>query len=149
MENPRPEKVAVVTEVAEKLSAADAALLTEFLTERQDAPEIFWVSDGKSALDYVFRKGKYEQANRPDVILLDLGLPRISGYSALKELKHTPSFADIPIIILTTSRNPLDRSQCSALGADAFFSKPTNLQGYDALVKQLLENVNTQRKAAG
>lgn len=117
---------------------ADAALLREFFEEREESPTVHWVMDGSDALDFVFRQGKYQDAERPDVILLDLGLPRISGYDALKELKQRPDYAGIPVIVLTTSRSPLDRRQCSALGADAYFSKPHDLRGYEELVQQLM-----------
>jgi CheY-like chemotaxis protein len=97
-----------------------------------------WVTDGHEALDYVYRRNEHTEASTPDVILLDLGLPRISGYDVLKNLKTDPAHATIPVVVLTTSRNPFDRSQCQALGADIFLSKPRSLKGYEALVVQLM-----------
>ena len=119
-------------------NSSDANLLTELLTEQESAPAICCVADGYEALDYVYQRGKHEHARRPDLILLDLGLPRISGYEVLKELKEQPQFAAIPVVILTASRNPLDRTRCAAFGADSFLSKPHNLKEYEELAHQLI-----------
>lgn len=120
-------------------NAADVALLAEFLAERDTVPEMHWVTDGTRALDYLHRSAPYENAVRPDLILLDLGLPRVSGYELIKELKSDERYANIPIIVLTTSRNPLDKQESSAIGADLFLSKPKDLSGYEALVSQLID----------
>lgn len=119
-------------------SSADAYLLTEVFTRKENAAEIHWVTDGYHALDYVNQRSAYEHAPRPDIILLDLNLPRINGYEVLKELKETPPLADIPVIILTTSRDPLDHSQCKALGADICLSKPHGLQEYEEMVQKMI-----------
>lgn len=115
---------------------ADAYLLMEFF-EKYNVDGIRWVTDGRAALDFVAQKGEYSGSPRPDVILMDLGLPRISGYDALKKLKDDPSYANIPVVVLTTSCNPLDQRQCMDLGANAFFSKPHNLKGYEELTHKL------------
>lgn len=115
---------------------ADAYLLMEFF-EKHKVPHIDWVTDGRAALDFVSQAGDYTASARPDVILMDLGLPRISGYDALKRLKDSPNYRDIPIVVLTTSCNPLDERQCMDLGANAFFSKPHNLKGYEELTHRL------------
>src|SRR5690606_9449816 len=97
-----------------------------------------WVTNGHDALDYVYSRNDYSGAETPDVILLDLGLPRITGYDVLKQLKQNPAFANIPVLIFSTSCNPLDCSQCEALGADGYISKPNNLKGYEELANKLL-----------
>lgn len=117
---------------------ADAYLLRELVAEKPDAPAIHWVSNGYEAMAYMRNDAPYQRSLPPDLILLDLGLPRISGYEVLKELKGQPHFSAIPVIILTTSRNPMDRSQCLEFGADAFISKPYNLKEYEALAEQLI-----------
>lgn len=128
-------------------SSSDAYLLKELFTRKADAPEIHWVVDGYHALDYVYQRREYSHAKRPDVIVLDLNLPRISGYEVLKELKSTPPFADIPIIILTTSRSPLDHTQCAALGADMCLSKPHAIKEYEELVQRLINWANLRVSA--
>jgi len=115
----------------------DACVLVELLVEQEGVEDIFCVVDGYEALDYVYQREKYKNAWRPDLILLDLGLPRISGYAVLYELKKQPNFATIPVVILTASRNPLDREQCAKLGADCFLSKPHNFKEYEELAHKL------------
>jgi len=118
---------------------ADATLLMELFAEKSDSL-VQWVKDGYDALDYVFQRGQYAHAIRPDIVLLDLGLPRVNGYEVLKELKHHALFSAIPVIILTTSRNPLHRSQCEAVGANSFLCKPQDLKGYRELVRQIINS---------
>lgn len=120
-------------------NSADARLMTDFLSEKKTPSRLEWVTDGYQALDYVFQQNKFESARRPDVIVLDLGLPRISGYEVLKQIKRDPRYKDIPVIVLSTSSNPVDRVQCMALGADGFYSKPYNLKGYEDLIEQFVK----------
>lgn len=119
-------------------NTADAQLLIELMAEK-NAVDVKRVEDGYRAMDYICRRAGFEGALLPDLIILDLGLPRISGYEVLKQIKEDARFVSIPIIILTTSCNPLDRTQCNKLGADAFISKPHNLKGYEAMIEQLLD----------
>ena len=119
-------------------NSSDAYLIKELFARRENAPTIHWVVDGYHALDYLFRRREYDDAVRPDMIVLDLNLPRISGYDLLKEIKDSAAFSEIPIIILTTSRDPLDHTQCKALGADICLSKPHGLKAYEDLVQRLM-----------
>lgn len=117
---------------------ADAYLLTELIKDEPHAPEIHWVTDGHYALDYVYHRGEYiNSTQKPDLILLDLGLPRISGYEVLKSLKASTD-ANIPVIILSTSCDPRDTTQCQTLGAMDYIPKPRNLEGYQVLVQRLM-----------
>lgn len=115
---------------------ADALLLTELLEDTEKAPVLHWVTDGHYALDYVYRRAPYQNAWQPDLILLDLGLPRLSGYEVLQELKK--SACTVPVIVLSTSGNPEDTSRCLDLGARDYICKPRNLDGYTALVQRLM-----------
>lgn len=119
-------------------NSADAYLLTEIFSRQSQASSIHWVSDGYDALDYIMQKEKYQYAMRPDMILLDLNMPRISGYEVLREMKGNASLHDIPVIILTTSRDPLDHTQCKALGADICLSKPHGLKEYEEMVQRVM-----------
>jgi len=123
-------------------SSTDAYLLKEVLARKQYAPEIHWVIDGYRALDYVFQRREYQHAQRPDMIVLDLNLPRITGYEVLKELKNNADFATIPVVILTTSRDPLDHTQCKALGADMCLSKPRVIKEYEDMVQRMMNWAN-------
>jgi CheY-like chemotaxis protein len=120
-------------------SSSDAYLLKELFAGKANAPIIHWVVDGYHALDFMYQRREHAQASRPDMILLDLNMPRINGYEVLKELKTNPSFASIPVVILTTSKSPLDYSQCKVLGADDCLTKPHSLKEYEMLVQKLLD----------
>jgi len=125
-------------------SSADAYLLKEVLARKEYAPEIHWVIDGYRALDYIFQRREYQHAPRPDIIVLDLNLPRITGYEVLKELKADTHFSNIPVVILTTSRDPLDRAQCEALGADMCLSKPHIIKEYEDMVQRMMDWANNR-----
>lgn len=117
---------------------ADMRLMKDLFEDLQSSLQLSWVTNGHDALDYVYGRNDYQGSTSPDVILLDLGLPRITGYDVLKQLKENPELSKIPILIFTTSRNPLDCSQCEALGADGYISKPNSLKGYEELAEHLL-----------
>ncbi len=118
---------------------ADAYLLAEMFKRRNKRMDIHRVIDGYDALDYLHQRNQYVHSIQPDLILLDLNLPRINGYDVLKKVKDTPQLAVIPVVILTTSRDPLDHAQCKMLGADICLSKPYGLQGYEDMVQKLLD----------
>lgn len=120
-------------------NTADAELLTDMIDEKPGAPVVHRVQDGGEALDFVFQRSSFQDARLPDVIVLDLGLPRISGYEVLEQIKGHPVVKDIPIVVLTTSSSSLDRAQCGDLGAVAFFSKPADLDGYRKLIDHWLD----------
>lgn len=119
-------------------NTSDVRLLKELMEEEGFTPSIYWVMNGSDGLDYIYGRGAYAGEQRPDVVLLDLGLPRISGYDILKEIKSHPTHRNIYTVVLTTSRNPLDQQQCEELGADAYLSKPRNLREYKQLVQRLV-----------
>jgi CheY-like chemotaxis protein len=73
----------------------------------------------------------------PSIILLDLNMPRKNGHQALKELKSTPAFQDIPIVILTTSQEDDDKSYCSQEGAVSFITKPSSFNEWVGIMKSL------------
>lgn len=73
----------------------------------------------------------------PDVILLDLNMPGLSGLEVLEQLKHSTRYQHIPVIVLTTSNAPADRERAYHLGASGFITKPTTQQGLNAIAKQI------------
>jgi DNA-binding response OmpR family regulator len=85
------------------------------------------IEDGEAALAYLQRDAPYTDAVRPDLILLDLNLPRKSGHELLKEIKAHHELKRIPVIILTTSTSDLDVSTSYALGANSYVTKPADL----------------------
>jgi CheY-like chemotaxis protein len=108
----------------------DIILTTEALEESNLVSKINVVKNGKDAIDYVFNIGKYEQAVRPDLILLDVNLPLKSGYDVLKALKSNEETNQIPIIMLTTSSSENDVNKSYSYHANCFITKPVDLNDF-------------------
>jgi two-component system response regulator len=102
--------------------------------------ELRIVQDGREALDYLYRRGKYENpalAPWPDLILLDLNMPRLNGRQVLEELRKHPDLARIPVVVLTTSSHEEDVSRCYSLGCNSFISKPAEMAPFLAVIRDL------------
>ncbi len=95
------------------------------------------VRDGDEALEFVFHRGRFAQAPRPDLILLDLMLPRRSGLEVLNEVKSHEGLKDIPVVIVTASEAEEDRLQCDSLKVDGYIVKPVNMEKFLDLVRLL------------
>lgn len=96
-----------------------------------------WLSDGAEALDFLHRRGKYARAPRPDLILLDLGLPSVDGRVVLREIRRADRLAGIPVVVMTSSTDEEDRLQSERLQVEAFMVKPINLKKFLELVRRL------------
>jgi len=101
------------------------------------------VSDGIDAMDYLRRKGDYADAERPDLILLDLNLPRMSGHEVLAAVKADPTLRRIPVVVLTTSSSDADVARSYDLHANVYVSKPVDFHDFAAVVKQIDEFFGT------
>ncbi|MEO3805833.1 response regulator [Nonomuraea sp. B1E8] len=95
------------------------------------------VNDGEQALAYLRREGDYRDASRPDLILLDLNLPRKSGSEVLREVKDDPALRTIPVVILTTSEAEEDILRSYRLHANAYVSKPVDFEQFIRVVRQI------------
>jgi CheY-like chemotaxis protein len=95
------------------------------------------VSDGAEALSYLRREGEYADAPRPDLILLDLNLPRRDGREVLAEIKADEGLQHIPVIVLTTSRADEDVLRSYQLHANAYVTKPVDFDGFIEAIKQI------------
>ena len=93
------------------------------------------VIDGEEALEILRNNARYSEALRPDVILLDLGLPRMGGFEVLQELKSDANLSSIPVIVLTTSDDQEDVHRAHELSASKFITKPTDSAGYASVVE--------------
>jgi CheY-like chemotaxis protein len=101
---------------------------------------IFRCSDGEEALDYLFRRGAYAdpvKSPRPGVILLDLNLPGTDGREVLAEIKADSSLKQIPVVVLTTSRDERDVDACYQAGASSYIQKPVDLDGFIKAIERL------------
>jgi CheY-like chemotaxis protein/DNA-binding XRE family transcriptional regulator len=109
------------------------------------------VNDGEAALEFLFCTGRFADHKRdqPQLVLLDLNLPRISGMDVLRRIKTDKGTRKIPVVVLTVSKNSQDIAECQRLGAEAYIVKPVDLQGLSRAILQLnlnwalLESVKT------
>jgi len=98
------------------------------------------INNGESALDYLYQRGLYADpavSPRPDLILLDLRLPRVDGMTVLSEIKSEPRLQTIPVVILTSSAADPDVSQAYLRHANSYLVKPLDLLSFEGLMKEL------------
>ena len=115
----------------------DVLMITEALERTGRPRDIRVVGDGQEALDYLHRSGAYAGAPRPDLILLDLNMPRLDGRQALEAIKADADLRVIPIVVLTTSSAEADISSSYDRHANAYVTKPLELDAFDAVVQQI------------
>lgn len=120
----------------------DDRLLTQDALEenRVNTHHLKCVEDGQELMDYLCRRGKYQDptlAPRPDLILLDLNMPRKDGREALQEIKADPDLRLIPVVVLTTSKAEEDILKTYNLGVNSFISKPVDFQSMVKIMKAL------------
>ncbi len=113
----------------------DIRLTQEALKESQMEIHLDVVSDGEQAIDFLTRKGKYAEAARPHIILLDLNLPKKNGIEVLKEVKANESLKKIPIIVLTTSDADHDITKAYSLHANCYILKPVDFDDFAKVIK--------------
>jgi len=95
--------------------------------------------DGEEALDFLYKRGRFTEAPTPDLILLDLNLPAISGSEVLADIKNDEELRVIPVIILTTSQAEWDIIRCYRLHANCFVNKPFGFESFDKVVQSIEE----------
>lgn len=120
----------------------DVVLVRDSFQRAKLANDLRVVEDGVALLDYLKRQGGYadpESSPRPDIILLDLNMPRKDGREALKDIKADPTLKDIPVIVLTTSKAQTDIVKSYLDGANSFISKPVTFQSMCEVVAKLGE----------
>jgi two-component system, chemotaxis family, response regulator Rcp1 len=118
-------------------NAGDARLAREAFRDAQVSNRLSWVSDGVEALAFLRREGKYAQAPRPDLILLDLNLPRKGGREVLTEIKADDRLKRIPVVVLTTSQAEEDIARAYQLNANCYIAKPVDLDQFMRVVKTI------------
>lgn len=118
---------------------ADVGLTREVLAASTHHCNIHNVPDGEEAIAFLRRRGKYTEAARPDLVLLDLNMPRKGGRAVLAEIKTDPGLRTIPIVVFTTSDADNDITHSYELGANCYISKPGNLGDYFSAVQSIEE----------
>jgi CheY-like chemotaxis protein len=105
----------------------DRRLIREAFQETQRVPGTAVAKDGVEALDYLYRRGAFTDAKRPDLVLLDLNLPKKDGREVLAEIKSDPALKNIPVVVFSSSSAPGDVSSAYALHANCYVTKPADL----------------------
>ena len=117
----------------------DVRLTREALKEGKVLNNLADVADGVEAMAYLRREGQHKEATRPDLILLDLNLPRKDGREVLAEIKGDPDLRRIPVVVLTTSSAEQDILKAYDLHANCYITKPVNLEQFIIVVKSIEE----------
>lgn len=117
--------------------ASDIVLAEKALKEAETNTRLKIVRDGEEALNYLHQRHGSEASPQPDLILLDLNLPRVSGKEVLSEIKSDANLCHIPVIVLTTSSYEEDVLQCYQLHANCYITKPTDFHQFREVVKSI------------
>ena len=115
----------------------DVMLTKKALKRGKLANNLHVVTDGVEALDYLRQNGEYEDVPRPDLILLDLNMPRKDGQDVLKELKDDDELRTIQVVVLTSSESEEDIAKSYELNANAYLTKPVDFDGFIEIVNRL------------
>jgi chemotaxis family two-component system response regulator Rcp1 len=118
-------------------SPGDVRLTKEALKDAKVHINLRVVRDGIDAMAFLMREGEYATALRPDLILLDLNLPKKDGREVLREIKENQELKSIPVVILTTSASEADILRSYLLHANCYITKPVNLDGFLTVVKSI------------
>ena len=119
-------------------SPMDVELTIASLAEKNLANDVVVAEDGVEALDYLYKRGKFENATgTPAIILLDIKMPRMDGVEVLKHIRADPKFKLIPVIMLTSSREEKDLVESYKLGANSYVVKPVDIVQFIDAIKVL------------
>ncbi len=131
-ESGRPVEILLVED-----NPGDVRLTQEALKEGKVYNNLHWAKDGVEALEFLWRQGKNEKAPRPDIILLDLNLPKKDGREVLAVIKRDDQLKHIPVVVLTTSKAEEDVLRSYELHANCYVSKPVDLEKFIAVVQSI------------
>jgi len=131
-ESTRPAEILLIED-----NPGDVRLTLEALKDSKVRNHLSVAKDGVEAMDFLSQQGPYVDAPRPDLILLDLNLPRKDGREVLAEIKQDPRWRSIPVVILTTSDAALDVLRSYDLHANCYISKPVDLDSFLHIVKSV------------
>lgn len=116
---------------------ADIRLTQIALKQAKMDNRLHVVRDGEQALDFLFQRGRFVDAVRPDLVLLDLNLPRVSGSEVLKEIREEESLKTLPVVVLTTSDADQDIYESYELHANCYITKPVDLRKFMGVVEMI------------
>ncbi|EST34001.1 response regulator [Streptomyces niveus] len=131
---PRPVEVLLVED-----DAGDELMTREAFEDNRIGNTLHVVRDGLEALDFLYQREDHTEAPRPDLILLDLNLPKYDGRQVLEKIKSDPDLSSIPVVVLTTSAAEEDILRSYKLHANAYVTKPVDLEQFIRAVQQIDE----------
>jgi CheY-like chemotaxis protein len=117
----------------------DVLMTKEAFHDYKLSNQLHVVTDGAEAMEFLRRQGEHADAPRPDLVLLDLNLPRMDGREVLQAIKSDPDLASIPVVILTTSEAEEDVLRSYSLHANAYVTKPVDFDRFIQVVRQIDE----------
>ena len=132
-----PEHVESIEVLLVEDDPGDVVLIQEAFEDNKVRNRLHCVSDGVDALRFLRRQDEFADAPRPDLILLDLNLPRKDGREVLEEVKNDPSLRSIPIVVLTTSQAEEDILRSYDLYANAYVAKPVDFERFIEVIRQI------------
>ncbi len=118
-------------------SLGDARLTMEALKENKVLNKIHHAIDGVEAIAFLYKQGQYSEAPRPDLILLDLNMPKMDGREVLQKIKQDDKLKNIPVVVLTTSQAEEDIIKSYDLNANCYISKPVDLDQFMEVIKSI------------
>jgi CheY-like chemotaxis protein len=129
----------IVTVLLVEDSPGDVRLTREAFRQANPTIVMHVATDGVEAMDFLLKEGAHALSPRPDLILLDLNLPRMDGREVLARIKSDDGLKTIPTMILTTSQSDVDIAKAYQLGANCYLTKPVQLDAFDALVASIVD----------
>lgn len=139
----RPIEILIVDD-----NPGDVRLTAEALKDSKVQNRLHTAQDGMEAIAFLRRKGEYADAPLPDLILLDLNMPRMNGSQLLAKVKEDSELKHIPVVILTGSREIDDIIKANNLRADCYVTKPIDLEDFIMAVKSIVDSLFNQREIA-
>ncbi len=128
--NERPAEILLIED-----NPSDVRFTEEAMRDLRITNELHVASTGEEALNFLFRRGKYQNSHRPDFILLDWNLPGVDGGEVLEIIRGEPALKDIPVVVLTASREQIDVVKAYHLQANAYITKPVDMSGFVTIME--------------
>jgi CheY-like chemotaxis protein len=116
---------------------ADVKIAIRAFNKADPNINIFVANDGEEALDYIYHRGNYQEKERfprPDIILLDIKMPKVDGFGVLANIKNNPNCSFIPVVMLTSSKNEQDITRSYKEGACSYIQKPVNYEDFVKII---------------
>ena len=117
---------------------AEQLIMKEAFKEARVDHDLYFVMDGIEALEFLRMEGVFQDVPKPDLIILDLNMPRKNGLEVLSDIKNNPKWKHIPVLIFSNSEFTGDICKCYTLGANAYLNKPADFQGFGLILPMSL-----------